>query len=481
MRKRLLTLGVILLVLVLPFTFGACTKGGTGADTGGAEVDNSQETLNIIPFSERKFLYTNGLQYDMKQSNTKVEGIDIEKSYPVISGMKNSDIQKKINNEILSNLELYRSELETKVKAEGHKITREDVNGYVTYNYNNVIFVQYYTGIEIGNGNRPKELMKAFGYDLNTGNHLTLSDLFKKGSSYEKIINEYISLDIIKENLDDPDSGYITGPFKGIAKDQSFYLDLYGLNILINEKNPEFLTNKQNITIQIPMKVIGPELAIFDRYFQNQDSLFNKKGQKKPLANPIEYKVKSRTLESVDKYDINIEEGEFVNVKNEDVKKRLDDFAKNTLDIVGFKARAAANPEKYYGSLSHRVSVIMNSGGYLSVLVLDSQFEKGKGQEKRKPLNYDLDKNKVMKLKDFFVPGYDYKTALGKILSTKEYSNYGNYIFKTSDINKLSEDIFYFGDQGLSIYLALPNREEDQNYFHIPYEKIGYENIVMYK
>lgn len=124
----------------------------------------------------------------------------------------------------------------------------------------------------------------------------------------------------------------------------------------------------------------------------------------------------------------------------------------------------------------------MNAGGYLSIMVLDSQYENGAAIEKRKSANYNLDKNKIMKLKDIFIENYDYKSAIARVLSTsKEYTQFQGYTFKKADMDALSEDNFSFDEYGVTVNLNITGKEQNQNYFNIPYEKIGYENLVLYK
>ncbi len=485
--KRLLATVVI---IILMFSAAGCKSASPDATPVSNGSDNEQtENINIIPFSDRRYLITNGTAETMKQITEKRDNINIDKSYPVLSGMKNKDLQDKLNKEMAGTMEKLLKDLEAEVKADSNlsqaKVNYESSSAYITYNYNNVMFVEYYANMDLilKNESKPWQRLKSRGYDLNTGKTLELKDLFKQGFDYEKFINDYISLYIIKYNYDDPDSDYMSRPFQGIRKDQGFSMDSTGLRILLDEKNNEFIYRGYPSSIYIPLKTAGPELALFDKYYLGKESLFEKNGIKKLLQNQLEYKVTAVIQKSSSNSSIYVEKGEFINIKDAKLKKLLDDFVVCTLDVEGFKERSGAAPKKvYYGNIGHHVNLVMNAGGYISIMVLDSQYENGSGGEQRRFLNYNLDKNKSMKLSDIFIPGFDYKTAIAKILAnTPEYKQSQEYTFKESDLSLLSQDNFFFDEYGVTINLDLQGRNKYQNYFNIPYEKIGYNNLALYK
>jgi len=483
--RRLL---ILLIFLILSVT--GCSAANNAAN-GSADTSNTKENteaLNIVPFSERRFLYTNGLEDVTKKVSEKVDGITIAKSCPVINGLINKELQSKLNSEILNTMEQNLKTLEAEVKGDAslnpYTNRDESSSAYIIYNCNNVIFVEYYANMDLisKSESAPKQKIKSIGYDLNTGNIMELKDLFKQGSNYEKFINDYISLYIISKNYDDPDGNLMTGPFKGIRKDQSFSFDLSGLRIILDEKNDEFVNRENQDSITIPLKTAGPNLAIFDRYYQGKTSLFQKKTIKKLLPNQVEFKANTLIQETKDKYSIYVEKGEFINLKNEETKKLLDSFVIENQDTEGFKARAEASKENWYGSLGHNINLVMNSGGYLSFMVLDYQNEKGSEQEHRRYVNYDLEKNKMMKLENIFAQGFDYKKAISAILKNNpDYTKSQAYTFKEGDISKLSEDNFYFNEGSVTIYLNITGRKQLQNYFTIPFDKIGYENLALYQ
>jgi len=472
----------ICLIFIFMFTATACKPANNTPD------GNETENLNIMPFKDRRFLYTNGLNEENKQFSTKENGTSIDKSYPVFRGLKDKVVQTKLNQDILNTLDLQMKNMETALSAEYSgkppSLNTKVSGASIGYNYNNVVFVEYYTYIDFTTTTDSpfsRQKIEATGYDLNTGNKLTLKDLFKKNSKYEELINQYITLYIIEHNYDDFDSAYMKGPFQGIREGQSFSLDITGLKIILDEKNGEFADPGYPNMITVPLKTIGDELAVFDRYYSGKPRLFEKNGIKKLLPNQLEYKVKSILQESDPVYSLYIENGLFTGISDEKLKALLNEKASLVLNPDEFRkearAYAASNPGKYYGNMGHQVNLVLNAGGYLSMLVSDVLYTKGETKEYRRFMNYDFNKNKEMKLKDLFVKDVDYKGAIGKILKDRE-----NYpLLSDSDISALSEDTFYFDEYGLNIYLDLPQKSGFDNYYWIPFEKIGLENVILFQ
>ncbi|MHC1719159.1 MAG: hypothetical protein AB9844_00410 [Clostridiaceae bacterium] len=480
MKKAIMAL---CLIFIFIFTASAC-KQANNVTPDGSETGN----LNIIPFKDRHFLYTNWLNEDIRQVSTKESGTNVDKSYPEFKGLKNKEIQTKVNQEIFDTLNLQMKDMETALSAE-HSGNPPSLNTKVSgasivYNYNNVVFIEYYTYIDFtATTDSPfsRQKIEAAGYDLNTGNKLTLKDMFKKNNTYEKLINQYISMYIIEHNYDDFDSAFMNRPFQGIRKGQSFSFDITGLKIILDEKNDEFTDPGYPNIITVPIKTIGDELAVFDRYYNGKSSLFGKKGIRKLLPNQVEYKVESIVRESGPAYSLYIENGEFINLSDKKLKALLDEKTSSILNPEEFrsaaKAYSASNPGEYYGNMGHQVNLVLNAGGYLSMLVSDVVYTGGKTKEYRRFMNYDFNRNKEMKLKDLFAENFDYKSAISKILQDRE-----NYpLLSDADISALSEGTFYFDEYGLNIYLELPQKNGSDNYYWIPYEKIGWENIILYQ
>lgn len=472
-----------LLVIILLSAAAACQNAGSGTET---------EDLEIMPFSERRFLCTNGLDYEEKQFSGLEGSTRLYRSDLVLSGFKNKEVQDRVNKDIADSVVQEMGSLEAAVISEnGGKATgirSKETGAHIAYSCNNVIFIEYYAILEFAvnpEETESRQKLAATGYDLNTGSKLQLKDLFKKGSGYEKLINDFISLYIIGNNFDDPDSGYMSKPFQGIREGQSFSFGIGGLKIIMDEKNDEFQDPGYPIAITIPLSMIGEELAVFDRYYDGKTNIFEEKGIKKLLPNRSEFKTSSLLQESRETYSIYVEEGEFTGVEDNKVKAMLDNLAAFSLDVDAFRkkaeAQAALNPGKYFGSIGHTVSTAMNAGGYTSVTIRDSYYENGKGQETTKYINYDFNSNKVMKLADIFSAGYGYRTAIAEILNDPDNGYLSNYSEQAKiKVDSISGDNFSFDENGVLICLNLQKDDGTYDSYWVSYEKIGWDNLAMY-
>lgn len=469
MRRIIAYLILILLLL----------SGCTAAEPVGTEQSNPD-----VPVKERKFVYENGITVTAVEEGS-YEAETGSRYYFSISGMKNKEIENKINEEIKQNTELYMNEASNALKekvAEKNEIFRHNSmssSANVSYSCNNVLFVSYfaYASCLDENGYYMDESNGQLysGYDLNTGRKLELKDLFRDGADYKKIINEYVAMYIIKNNLDDPDSYYLSRPFQGIRDDQTFYLDISGLNIIMDEKNDEFINSGYPTYIYIPIREIEGELAIFDRFYDENVNIFESKGIKKHLPNRIDYARDNFLDEYNDNSYIRVAEGKFKNIGNEEIERKLNEICRSDLDIDGFRERAKAfaaeNPGAYYGELYYDVHISMNAGGYLSGNIYENVSENEERSGNIRNFNYDLNKNIELKLKDLFVEGFDYKEAMKDIIR-RDYMYTGVY-----DTFEPDQEGFYFNDYAINIYYVYNG---ESYYFSFMSLDLGYENLMIF-
>lgn len=490
MKNKTLLISIILIIL---FAASSCNDLDKIANSSTEEniKDNNKnelENLGIIPFEERRFIYSNGLSIEYSQESKKDNDTTIEKNYPQISGLINKETENKVNDSIKNNMELYAKELENYIKSNSNaeQITFEFIssNASINYSCNNVVFIEYYNYIYYNTGSDKKsiESIKSDGFDLNTGNKISLKDLFKNDSEYEEIINDKIYMEIIKNNYDDPDSAYMNKSFQGIRENQSFNFGTNNLKIILDEKNDEFNSLGYPNTIMISLKEIGDELIIFDKYFDKNINIFEKDRLLKLMPNQIEYKIMDAVNKYEDYYMVEISRGEFINT-DPDIKTKLESLIPKDCDVDGFIKRAAefnkSNPNKYYGSMFHNINLMMNSGGYMCMAIYTHVEENGLIKSEQKYINYDLNKNKIIELKDLFVDGFDYKNAIIEAMVKNNLnSNYST--INVEDADSFSKYQFGFGEDGIYFNLGTPNQDSYGNYLWIPYEDIGFENIAIF-
>lgn len=435
------------------------------------------ETLEKVPYESRRYVMSNGMEIRRTEIITNTDGAKVSRYIDTVSGFKDSMTEKKINDEI----EMALNGLSDEVKDEAltrsgnseKKVISLQLSTNMLCSFTNVMFMEYYAYAEYpeADGIYYVQKFRSAGYDLNTGKKLELKDLFRKDFNYEKYLNDKILMYIIENNYDDPDSGFLSAPFKGMREDQSFSFDLNGVKVIFDEKNDEFMSLDYPLSIVIPLREVGDNLAIFDRY-KSEDSLFLKEGTRILIPNIVEYRPESVFQDFGATYAVSITNGRFHGIKDSSLLERLNGLAASSLDAEGFIGRAKANeninPVGYYGSMNHDVQLIMNKGGYLSIVFMDLIYELGNENVSRLFVNIDLTTGKEMLLKDIFIDGFDYN---GKILSTAGL---------TKDAASVQEDEFYFDESG--IYVNILQNDVNLGVLNtwIPYEDLGYENIAIY-
>lgn len=436
------------------------------------------ETLVKIPYESRRFVISNGIDIRIVEENLSTDGTEILSLSNSLSGFRDTGIEKKLNEEIENNLIMISDEVKAEALASTgnaeQRIVRMQLSTNVIYSCTNVMFVEFFAYAEYPElgGISYVQKFNSVGYDLNTGKKLELSDLFRKDFNHVKYLNDKILMFIIENNYDDPDSGFLSGPFKGIREDQSFSFDLSGVKIIIDEKNDEFVSLGYPLTIVIPLREIGDSLAIFDRFMVGEETLFLKEGTRKLLPNIVEYRLENVFEDFSEAHAVNITTGRFYGISDSALLERLNGLSSSKLDAEGFLTKAKAynevEPDKYYGSMNHDVQIMMNKGGFLSIVFMDLIYELGNENISRKFVNIDMTEGKDMLLKDVFIEGFDYA---GKILDTAGLNK---------DVASVQENDFYFDEDG--IYVTIFQKDENLGVLNswIPFEDLGFENISIY-
>ncbi len=480
MKKKLC---IILVFILLLLTIGCETK-----NTSTEPIEALKPTM---PFDERKFIYNNGIEIENKNINTTDEKkVETRSNFPVISGLKDKTVQDKINKELeeVGKKLLFKLEADL-LKANNNEaisFRQKNSNAYISYNFNNVIFVEYSAYVEAQSKLEMDNLRSQnvfYGYDLNTGEKIELGNLFKPGSDYKSKVNNFICQYIIENCYDDYETEKMTKPFQGIRENQSFTLDMWGLRIILDEKNDEFVNYGYSEQVLIPLKYLGDDLYIFDKYFDENINIYEKeKLSKKLFPNKLEFKVNNITQEGNEKYYIYITQGEFINVPNEDIEKKLNGMLASSFDVENFKESAKAytglNGNLYFGSYNYDVNMFTNAGGYLSMATTENIYIGSTWELKRIPFNYDFNLNKEMQISDLFVDGIDIGKVIEKTIKDMNYPITDEMI-EVGVEKAIKSNIFNFDEYGIQLYFSPEGTKLDdyQKWVTIPFEAFGIENI----
>ena len=238
-------------------------------------------------------LYVYKNQYVVEQIDEKDGNFQIYRDR--FSGFKSAVVEAKINDAIVFKLNSFKkyAEVANLPKYRGffktHDMASFEILGIfastnVTYSHNNLLSMQVGCSIEYKDKNSAISsyltVSDALNFDLNTGNQISLSDLFINGYDFVSPINDTIYQKVQshyegEHSIGDFYSPYtIIDAFNGIQANQAFYLYDNSLSFIFDEKNPEFVDEYGAFVISIPLEPFRNKLAFNQRFFTEGSNLF---------------------------------------------------------------------------------------------------------------------------------------------------------------------------------------------------------------
>lgn len=175
----------------------------------------------------------NNIKVSTTKINYKKSYIEVDLNIPILNGLKDKNIQDKINKNISNYICNLKNGTEESAKADMENNTlvmpytvetNYDVH-YTSSSFLSLTITYYeYTG-----GAHGISCKIPYNLNLNTGENIILKNLFKPNTNYIYLINKEIRLQIDKKNS-------VLGAipiteFKSISTDQPFYID--GNNLVI--------------------------------------------------------------------------------------------------------------------------------------------------------------------------------------------------------------------------------------------------------
>jgi hypothetical protein len=277
----------------------------------------------------------------------------------------------------------------------------------------------------------------------------------------------------------------MTKPFQGIRENQSFAMAFEGLRIILDEKNDEFFNNGYTDQVLIPFKYLGDDLYIFDKYFNENNSIYvQSRLSKKLLPNKLEYKASNIIQEDKPGYYIYITQGEFINVPDKDIEKKLNKMTVLKYDLEDFKDKAkeyaVSGKNSQYG---HYTNVFMNSGGYLSMAVVDEIHFDTLYEYKREPFNYDFNQNREMLFSDIFEDDVDINSVIKTFIKRNMYYKITDETIEKAINEAVESNMFSVDDYAIQIYFNPKGVDIKgfEEWIFIPLEEFGLENIKLFK
>lgn len=213
-------------------------------------------------------LYEKGM---IVPNNIVIEDVSLNENNPYInyytqiSGLRDKEIERKINDDIKARFDYLMSDdympkyrgLQARLRMMDEYYTESDVRCTVMGNFNDLLSICLTRSMECRSVSDENDSLyctteQPVTYDLATGEALTIADLFDKKTDYIERVNDAVDRALMKKGYDsgydggDPDYDYgdmltLVAPFKTIKPEQKFYIGYDGgLNIVLDDETPEF-------------------------------------------------------------------------------------------------------------------------------------------------------------------------------------------------------------------------------------------------
>lgn len=233
--------------------------------------------------------------------------------YFQIIGLKDKAVESQINEEIQTLFEemlpYAMGEKVPPYRGLGAAVHGETIfsQGYLNispqFNCNNVLSVYARvsgTYMSLPNTQVDFAAVETLNFDLTTGQTFLVEDVFVNDVDALELINACVAEAIRKRRMEEDFGWYrnlsLVSPFKGIPREQKFYLDNYGLNLVLDYNNPEFDLGFNEAIVTIPFKPDHGEIAIAERFYDRDEYIYiNEIVGKRFFSTPFPRKVISET------------------------------------------------------------------------------------------------------------------------------------------------------------------------------------------
>lgn len=505
--------GVILLSICLASAFWGC---GGRPETTRQEGEKSWErtvpSTGINAPLMINYIVNNPLTIDEVKEG---DGKEFDYTYLRISGLKDLEVQKKINDKIKSvydqlriqDLPPYRG---VKIRVpDGYTVASEQIYASTLGNFNNILSVMleksavWQPAGNQGNSNdkafyetaRYVSEMETLNFDLNTGEEFKLADLFCDNVDPSERINHYMSGYLSESGADS--EGYsprmlsgnikMVEAFKGLSGDQKFGVYPFGLTLVFDYRTPQFDTQCAAATTVINYSDLGNVLSFAKRFYEegSEKELYVSsepivksligKGRVNEVSGNESFKVGNVSVSRSWRYSASLPEG---------MQKKLRDMRETDpreLEKINasYKALAKLNGnddkegscEIYVGSYQY--------GKYINVTSSMNFYVMEQFAQEMDYSCYDADTLEPLKLKDVFREGFDYKPLVLQVI--KEAYEEG---INEDIAQEIYDKIEGFNLSSDEIYIPITKINEYGNSYdtnlYIPFSQIGCDNLVIF-
>lgn len=504
-RRRRLRYGVTLAVLALMITsmITSCSNPPVQDTTESlAEPVTSvqkQYSTSGVPVTEPhkiKWLVQNNLIMEEQRDENSKHTIN----YVKIAGLKDKNVEAKINDKIVNAVNKVEESLQPETIApfrgirmkiyENSTLLGSSIFGYTAFNSNHIMSIQIHgsgsygaDGSMYGGGTEIYlNIVEALNIDLNTGDEVALSDLFVDGFDYQSAINDYIVKEIGNQNgmdeLENNDSSMFTynpyqlvAPFDGISEMQPFLLDRYGLIIMIPLDDPRFLSLNSPVSFYVPLGYFGENLAIDRRFYAHETNLFEDQKLRMSLVSWGNGQQGGGKWEegSFDngRYTINIYNNTAV------FDERFDAYVDELRSYL--KNFIADGRDNFFDAYVSKREV----GGYVTFSKSWWSVLSGVNNYYSEQVIYD-EKGDTKALSDLFVPDFDYETVIRDRIKAQYMQAY--YLTEEELFQYYDQRQYTIEEMALGFSFPAPDKMKDYGtiWMSIAFDEFGIENLTLF-
>lgn len=472
----------IILILAMLVSCCACStpgQGGQGEDSGKDSV--IEEKSFVI---QKNNLESERVEYSFDENGWAVQ------EYYQISGLKNEEIQASINKELEDTFmkaisweeyPKYRGMMLEMKKWEGIEPYSDSSNASIYCNSGNILSVVYNTQRNWeDNGAEYKWLyiadQECLNFDLNTGKHIKITDVFRDDIDGLQYINDFINDKINNTNSDEEDYFYsdgwdsfkLIGEFPGITEDQKFYLssDCSVLYIVLDDEtpwaqlygyNPSYLAIEISDVTALGSKYIKENIYTNDaknymlllNSYEEGDRVYLDKVDEYPYLDiqGLSYSSEMVYYKGMPEYIIDAER-DFITKSQEEIDKFINECAmehEHDGDFDGW-ITLTSNVSRYadYTNVSMFLYIAANE-------ISNDSWDMIYDYNNAKYVLFKDGQEEPLTAKDVFVSGYDYQTKLG-IDDSYGLMLLGDCLYAIKDAEFLSFMFEDIGCENLTIF-----------------------------
>ncbi|MDO4482645.1 MAG: hypothetical protein Q4C14_08020 [Bacillota bacterium] len=448
--------------------------------------------------------------YCLKQNNVEIKTVEMENfgenapaSYLYtkleISGLSDSSVQSRINSAISDKyIEIVETELPPYrgiYSAADPSAPKESeiVSMNAAGSFNNILSIMIICNVSRGGIHYTD--IHTMNFDLNTGEEITLSQLFQYEGScdvFNRAVGEKLDASGHRYgggNVHDTSKEYLMlSAFKGIKDDQKFYLSDDGIHLVFDYTNPEFYLPAfvpYEINIGFDEAAEAVDLNAFD---VSEESLFTDTEEKYLLVYGNEDRESSGKTAPEGKSNLHFSMHctypaglpDAVKSKAEELDVFDDEFA------AALKSEAASAPSYQYG-LANDVSV-NHIGKYYNVVHSVSYYRANFWGERVESFVYDTEGNPV-EIADVFKEGADYESVIKKSIEEKLSKDFPDGNYEGYSLDEIYSGISFALDaygmqiktQPIKFTMESGGAEyESSASIFIPYEKFGCDQMTIF-